>query len=108
MGVVILRQFEIFWIDLNPIKGAEISKKRPCVIISPNELNYLQTRLVAPITSKGFDAPFRVNFELEGKKSRILCDQIRCVSIDRFLNKICDLESNKQEALKNILLEMFA
>lgn len=106
--MVKLRQFEIFWIDLNPTKGAEISKKRPCVIISPNELNFLQTRLIAPITSKGFDAPFRVNFELKGKKARILCDQIRCVSVDRFLNKICDLDIKNQKNLKNILLEMFA
>ncbi|RDU59491.1 type II toxin-antitoxin system PemK/MazF family toxin [Helicobacter sp. MIT 14-3879] len=103
-----MKQFEIFWIDLNPTRCFEIVKKRPCVIISPNELNYLQTRLVAPITSKGFDSPFRVSFELEGKRARILCDQICCVSVDRFLNKICDLESKKQEVLKNILLEMFS
>lgn len=103
-----MKQFEIFWIDLDPTKGREIAKKRPCVIISPNELNYLQTRLIAPITSKGFDAPFRVNFTLEGKNARILCDQIRCVSVDRFLDKICDLEPKIAESLKNILVEMFA
>ena len=103
-----MRQFEIFWIDLDPTKGREIAKKRHCVIISPNELNYLQTRLIAPITSKGFDAPFRINFTLEGKDARILCDQIRCVSVDRFLDKICDLEPKIAESLKNILVEMFA
>ena len=103
-----MKQFEIFWIDLDPTKGREIAEKRPCVIISPNELNYLQTRLIAPITSKGFDAPFRINFTLEGKDARILCDQIRCVSVDRFLDKICDLEPKIAESLKNILAEMFA
>lgn len=103
-----MKQFEIFWIDLDPTKGREIAKKRPCVIISPNELNYLQTRLIVPITSKGFDAPFRINFTLEGKNARILCDQIRCVSVDRFSDKICDLEPKVAESLKNILAEMFA
>lgn len=103
-----MKQFEIFWIDLDPTKGREIAKRRPCVIISPNELNYLQTRLIAPITSKGFDAPFRINFTLEEKNARILCDQIRCVSMDRFLNKICDLEPKIQEKLKAILVEMFS
>ncbi len=102
-----MRQFEIFWIDLNPTIGREIAKRRPCVIISPNELNYLQTRLIAPITSKSFSAPFRADFTLEGKNARILCDQIRCVSVDRFLGKICDLEPKIQAKLKSILTEMF-
>lgn len=102
-----MRQFEIFWIDLNPTIGREIAKRRPCVIISPSELNYLQTRLIAPITSKSFSAPFRVDFMLEGKNARILCDQIRCVSVDRFLGKICDLEPKIQAKLKSILTEMF-
>lgn len=102
-----MRQFEIFWIDLNPTIGREIAKRRPCVIISPNELNYLQTRLIAPITSKSFSTPFRVDFTLEGKNARILCDQIRCVSVDRFLGKICDLEPKIQAKLKSILTEMF-
>lgn len=102
-----MKQFEIFWIDLDLTIGAEIQKKRPCVIISPNELNYLQTRLIAPITSKGFSAPFRVSFELEGKKALILCDQIRCVSTQRFLKKIGILGEVEQKTLRNILLEMF-
>lgn len=78
------------------------------MIVSPNELNYLKTRLVAPISSKGFNAPFRVKFTLLDKEVNILCDQIHCVSVDRILNKICDLEIKKQESLKSILLEMFA
>lgn len=103
-----LEKFEIYWVDLNPTQGAEIAKKRPCVIISPKELNYLNTRLVAPITSKGFCAPFRVDFSLQGKKARILCDQIRCVSKERFLTKIGTLAKKEQNKLQNILKEMFA
>ncbi|STQ83470.1 type II toxin-antitoxin system PemK/MazF family toxin [Helicobacter fennelliae] len=102
-----LQRFEIYWVDLNPTKGYEIAKKRPCVIISPNELHFLQTRLIAPITSKCFDAPFRVDFTLEGQKARILCDQIRCISTERFLSKITTLEDTKQEELLAILAQMF-
>lgn len=104
--MVEFKQFEIYWVDLNP--AIEAKKETPCVIISPNELNYLQTRLIAPISSKGFNAPFRVKFTLLDEEANILCDQIHCVSVDRILNKICDLEAKKQEALKSILLEMFA
>ena len=103
-----MKQFEIFWVDLNPTIGSEIQKMRPCVIISPNELHYLKTRLIAPITSQGFSAPFRIDFTLEGKEAKILCDQIRCVSIERFSNKIGMLDSKNQESLKKILQEMFA
>lgn len=103
-----MQQFEIFWIDLEPTRGAEIKKLRPCVIISPNELNYLQTRLIAPISSQGFDAPFRVSFTLKGKKARILCDQIRCVSVQRFSAKIGTLGVKQQSLLKEILRQMFS
>ncbi len=95
-----LEQFDIFWINLNPTIGAEIKKTRPCVIVSPNELNYLKTRLIAPITSKGFSAPFRMELMLEQKTGRILCDQIRCVSVNRFLQKIGTLKNSEQEKLR--------
>ena len=103
-----MERFDIFWVNLEPTIGSEITKTRPCVIISPNELNYLQTRLIAPITSRGFSAPFRVDFVLEGKEARILCDQIRCVSVKRFLQKISTLGAKVQEKLQGILAEMFA
>lgn len=102
LEMVEFKQFEIFWIDL------AMEAKIPCIIVSPNELNYLKTRLVTPISQKGFNAPFRVKFTFLNKEANILCDQIRCVSIDRIFNKICDLETKKQESLKSILLEMFA
>lgn len=107
MGLLSYNRFEIFWVDLAPTKGAEITKKRPCLIISPNELHYLQTRIIAPITSKGFDAPFRVNFTLKGKKARILCDQIRCVSTQRLHGKIAVLGKAEQKQILQILQEMF-
>ena len=102
-----MSRYEIWFINLDPTIGAEIQKTRPCVIISPPQLDYLQTRLIAPITSKGFDAPYRVNFELLDKEAKILCDQIRCVSIDRFVSKVGELEDEQIETLKEILHQMF-
>lgn len=102
-----MSRYEIWFINLDPRIGAEIQKIRPCVIISPPQLDYLQTRLIAPITSKGFDAPYRVNFKLLDKEAKILCDQIRCVSVDRFVSKIGELEGEQVEELKEILHQMF-
>ena len=102
-----MSRYEIWFISLDPTIGAEIQKTRPCVIISPPQLDYLQTRLIAPITSKGFDAPYRVNFKLLDQEAKILCDQIRCVSVDRFVSKVGELEGEQVEELKEILHQMF-
>lgn len=102
-----MTRYEIWFINLDPTVGAEIKKTRPCVIISPPQLDYLQTRLIAPITSKGFNAPYRVEFELLDKDAKILCDQIRCVSTDRFVSKVGELNEDAQKELKEILRLMF-
>ena len=102
-----MTRYEIWFINLDPTVVAEIKKTRPCVIISPPQLNYLQTRLIAPITSKGFNAPYRVEFELLDKDAKILCDQIRCVSTDRFVSKVGELNEDAQKELKEILRLMF-
>ena len=104
---MVINRYEIWFINLDATFKAKIQKTRPCVIISPPQLDYLQTRLIAPITSKGFDAPYRVNFELLGKEAKILCDQIRCVSIDRFISKVGELNGEQVEELKEILHQMF-
>ena len=103
-----MKSYEIWWVSLDPTIGAEIKKRRPCLIISPNELNYLNTRIIAPITSKGFEAPYRVDFTLLVKKARILCDQIRCVSTERFVEKITNLDAKNTVKVKQILKTMFA
>ena len=103
-----MKSYEIWWVSLDPTIGAEIKKRRPCLIISPNELNYLNTRIIAPITSKGFEAPYRVDFTLLDKKARILCDQIRCVSTERFVEKITNLDAKNTAKVKQMLKTMFA
>ena len=103
-----MKSYEIWWVSLDPTIGAEIKKRRPCLIISPNELNYLNTRIIAPITSKGFEAPYRADFTLLDKKARILCDQIRCVSTERYVEKITNLDAKNTAKVKQILKTMFA
>ncbi|OCR98948.1 MazF family transcriptional regulator [Campylobacter fetus subsp. testudinum] len=102
-----MTRYEIWFLNLDPAIGAEIQKTRPCVIISPPQLDYLKTRIIAPITSKGFEAPYRVNFKLSDKEAKILCDQIRSVSTDRFVSKVGELNDTQSKELSAILKEMF-
>ena len=71
-----IARFQVWLIKLNPTKGREISKTRPCVVISPNEMAALSTVLVAPMTTKGFHLSCRVKCEFQGKEGMILLDQI--------------------------------
>ena len=72
-----VQRFEVWLINLNPTKGREINKTRPCVVVSPNEMSALSTAIVAPMTTKGFEFPCRVPCEFDNKKGLILLDQMR-------------------------------
>ncbi len=72
-----ITRFQVWIVSLNPTKGREINKTRPCVVISPNEMAALSTVLVAPMTTKGFDFPCRVKCKFKNKNGLILLDQIR-------------------------------
>ncbi|MCK5871406.1 MAG: type II toxin-antitoxin system PemK/MazF family toxin [Methylococcales bacterium] len=101
------RRFEIWLVGLNPTQGKEINKTRPCVIISPNEMSALSTVLVAPMTSKGFDFPCRVECDFKGKKGLILLDQIRAVDKTRLIKKLGTLDVSTHVKLCAYLQEMF-
>ena len=96
-----IHRFEVWWVNLEPTKGSEIRKTRPCVIISPDELAALKTVIVAPMTSQGFDFPSRISCEFAEKQALILLDQMRAVDKDRFAGKngdtgsICPKESDQ-------------
>lgn len=86
---------EIWQVNLDPTVGSEIKKTRPCVVVSPEELNNnLRTVIVAPLTSKGFLAPFRIAVNHSGTKGLILLDQMRSVNKIRLIKKLglCLLE----------------
>ena len=83
-----MRRGEIWLVNLDPTLGSEIRKSRPCVIVSPPELDYLRTRIVAPMTSKGFAAPFRVPVKHGGTKGLIVLDQMRAVDKTRLVKRL--------------------
>lgn len=108
MGVV-AKRFDIYLVNLDPTVGKEIRKVRPCLIISPDEMNqYIATVIVAPMTTKGTSYPTRVTCRFEGKEGQIVLDQIRTVDKSRLTKKLGRLEQKTQERVLEILSEMFA
>ena len=103
-----IHRFEVWWVNLEPTKGSEIRKTRPCVIISPDELSALKTVIVAPMTSQGFEFPSRISCEFAEKQALIPLDQMRAVDKDRLLEKMGILEASVQKKVISCLLELFA
>ncbi len=104
-----MKRGEIWLINLDPTIGSEIKKARPCVIASPIELNeHLRTVIVAPMTSKGFAAPFRIPLTHAGKKGLILLDQIRTVDQIRLTKKMGTVSPKTLSAMLGTLQELFA
>ncbi len=103
-----VKRGEIWLINLDPTVGSEIRKTRPCVVVSPGDLNeHLRTVIVAPMTSQGFDAPFRPTLTFQGKGGRILLDQIRTVDKVRLVKKLGNVSAPTQQKMLNLLQEMF-
>jgi mRNA interferase MazF len=101
-------RFQVWLVSLNPIKGKEINKTRPCVVISPDEMATLSTVLVAPMTTKGFDFPCRIKCQFKNKKGLILLDQIRAVDKTRLVKELGSIDENTQIELCHVLQELFA
>jgi len=102
-----ISRFDIVLVKLNPTVGAEIKKTRPCIIISPDELNLLKTVIIAPLTSKGFDFIFRPKIVFDDKEGLVLLDQIRAIDKSRIVKKIGKVNANKAEEISKTLVEMF-
>lgn len=101
-------QYEIVIVNLDPTVGSEIKKKRPCIIISPNEMNkYLATVVVCPITSQSKNYPTRVRFDLEGKENWIVIDQLRTIDKSRVTKTIGHLEGEIIAQVKGIIKETY-
>ena len=103
-----LNQYQIVLVNLDPTIGSELKKTRPCVIISPNEMNkYLQTIVVAPMTSTSKPYPTRVEIKHQKKKGWIVLDQIRTIDRNRIIKVAGILLSNEIEQVKSIIKETF-
>ncbi len=108
MGVVISR-FDVYLVNLDPTIGHEARKTRPCLIISPDEMNrYIGTVIIAPMTTKGRDYPTRVNLTFQGKKGQIVLDQIRTIDKIRLIKRLGKIDKNIAQKVLAILNEMFA
>src|SRR5690242_8823258 len=108
MGVV-ARRFEIYLVNLDPTIGSEISKTRPYVVISPDELNrHIQTLIVAPMTTKSRAYPSRVPVSFQGKRGQIVLDQVRTVDRVRLVKRLGKLTGAQSTAVLGVLGAMFA
>ena len=104
-----IRRGDVFLVDLNPTQGGEIHKIRPCVVVSPDELNaHLRTFIIAPLTTGGYSYPFRIPCRFEGKKGFVVLDQIRVVDIERLVKRLGRLAPATLRKVLAILQEMFA
>jgi mRNA interferase MazF len=102
------RQGEVWLFALDPTRGAEIQKTRPCVIVSPDVLNgRLKTVLVVPMTTGGFEAPFRPSLRFQGRDGLLLPDQMRAVDRTRGVKRLGRVDPSSLTALLAILREMF-
>ena len=101
-----VKQYDIYWISLDPTKGSEINKTRPGVIISPDDSNkFLNTVIIAPLTSSFKNFPMRLEVSLNGKKGQVALDQIRSIDKIRLLNKAGVLKASEIRNIRKILRE---
>jgi len=100
---------DVFLVRLDPTLGGGIRKTRPCLIVSPDEVNrQVRTSIVAPLTTGSHDYPFRVPCEFQGKRGHVVLDQIRTVDRDRLVEWLGSLLPRTVAICLSVLREMFA
>ena len=104
---MVVHQYEVYLINLDPTIGSEIKKSRPCVIISPDEMNkFISTVIIAPMTTKSKSYPTRVDLTFQSKKGFIVLDQIRTVDKSRLIKKLGSTDIKTITKIKKIIKEM--
>jgi len=108
LGVVVQR-FEVYLVNLDPTVSREIRKTRPCVVISPDEMNrHIETIIVAPMTTKGRAYPTRVACTFLGKRGQVVLDQIRTIDRTRLVKRLGKLSGARGITVLAVLAAMFA
>lgn len=103
-----IKQYELVLVNLDPTIGSEMIKTRPCAVISPNEMNkYLQTIVVAPITSSSKPYPTRVEIKQTKTKGWVVLDQIRTVDRIRIVKKLGNLTTTEIQTVKTVITETY-
>jgi mRNA interferase MazF len=106
---VVINRFDVYLVNLDPTVGAEIQKTRPCVVVSPNELNHrIRTAIVAPMTTQGRPYPTRVSCRFQGKQGQVVLDQIRTVDQLRLVRRLGRLDRKASARTLAVLQELFA
>lgn len=106
---MVVRRFDVYLVNLDPTIGSEIRKTRPCLVISPDEMNrFVRTIIVAPMTTQGHAYPTRVVCEFEGKQGQVVLDQIRTIDKVRLVKRMGRLTPATQKDVLAGLAELFA
>ncbi|THJ20051.1 MAG: type II toxin-antitoxin system PemK/MazF family toxin [Nitrospira sp. CG24D] len=106
---MVVSRFDVFLIRLDPTQGREIRKIRPCLIISPDEMNqHIDTVIIAPMTTKGRPYPTRVPVRFKGKSGQIVLDQIRTVDKSRLVKRVGKIDDMTRTQVLILLAELFA
>ncbi|MCF8067193.1 MAG: type II toxin-antitoxin system PemK/MazF family toxin [Desulfobacterales bacterium] len=106
---MVINRFDVYLVNLDPTLGSEIKKTRPCLIISPDEMNrHIRTTIVAPMTSSHKDYPTRINCTFKRKKGQIVLDQIRTIDKIRLIKKLGSISPETQSDVISTLQRIFA
>lgn len=106
---MVIRRFDVLLVQLDPTVGSEIRKTRPCVVVSPDEMNrHIRTLIVAPMSTRSRPYPTRVPCRFRGKQGHVVLDQLRTVDGDRLVRKLGRLDTKAADAILRVLGEMFA
>ncbi len=105
---MVARRFEVYLVNLDPTVGSEIRKTRPCVVVSPDEMNrHVRTVIVAPMTTKGHPYPTRVACTFGGRQAQVVLDQLRTVDRVRLVKRAGKISPATQQHILATLAEMF-
>lgn len=106
---MVVKRFDVYLVNLDPTVGSEIKKTRPCLVVSPDEMNrFIRTVIVAPMTTKGAQYPTRVPCKFQGKQGQVVLDQIRTVDKARLVKRLGKLGPQTSAEVLSVLGEMFA
>jgi mRNA interferase MazF len=106
---MVIKRFDVFLINLDPTVGYEIQKTRPCVVVSPDEMNrHIATVIVAPMTTTVRNYPTRVSCRFQSKSAQIVLDQLRTIDKQRLRKRLGRIGKSTQQSVLNILGQMFA
>ena len=106
---MVVARFDVYLVNLDPTVGSEIRKARPCLVISPDEMNrFIATVIVAPMTTRGRDYPTRVGCTFKGKPGQVVLDQIRTTDKVRLIKKLGRIDKQTQAEVLSVLAELFA